>query len=618
MPGRRGGATRAERSDLLAMRNGGAGGRRTSLAALVQTLRLAWAASPADFVLVTALTTVGALAAPAAVALSRRLVDLVARAHLQAIPARMIMPAAVGLGLLGAAQRVLQGLQQSRQAVFASRVGWHAETLFLRKTAQSDLVRFDDPGWHDHVSRISQGLNYRPHSMTQNTIGLASAALTAAGMLGVLVSLDRWLLLFAFLSVLIPLPFQRRINRRMYKFHYEDTRKGRERWYYRVLLSDTRFAKDLRAFVLEDTFLARHRQGMQEYDREFRQLHRQSNLIGALTGLASGAALALAYLVVARRGAAGGLSPGDVTALVAAIASVTAQVNAISGSLIAIDEHAPFMAEFFEFIALPVSLVVSPRPVRLPARLDGISLENVTFTFADRSEPALRDLTLRVAAGEMLALVGDNGAGKTTLVKMLLRFYDPQRGSVRLGGVDLRDADPVEVRDRIGVLFQDYTSFSFSPRLNVGLGRSTRPAADGPVWEALRAARAEEIVRKMPDGLDAMLGRMFQGGQDLSGGEWQRLALARLIFRDADVWILDEPTSSLDPEAEAAVFKELKTQLRGRIGIVISHRFSTVRIADRIAVLDQGRLRELGTHDELMARGGRYAELFELQAAAYR
>jgi ATP-binding cassette subfamily B protein len=217
-----------------------------------------------------------------------------------------------------------------------------------------------------------------------------------------------------------------------------------------------------------------------------------------------------------------------------------------------------------------------------------------------------------------MALVGENGAGKSTLVKLLLRFYDADRGSVRVGGVDLRDMDPEALRSRIGVLFQDYASYELSVRENVMMGRPDSGGDDDQVLEALRNSRSEWLVKKMPNGLDSKVGRLFEGGHDLSGGEWQRLALARIMYRDADIWILDEPASSLDPEAEAAIFAELKENLKGRIGIVISHRFSTVRIADRIAVMADGQVTEVGTHDELLRAQGRYAQLFELQAAGYR
>jgi ABC-type multidrug transport system fused ATPase/permease subunit len=217
-----------------------------------------------------------------------------------------------------------------------------------------------------------------------------------------------------------------------------------------------------------------------------------------------------------------------------------------------------------------------------------------------------------------MALVGENGIGKSTFVKLLLRFYDADQGSVRVGGVDLKAMHPEALRGRIGALFQDYASYELSVRENVMMGRPDSGGGDDWVLEALRNARSEWLVKKMPNGLDSKVGRLFEGGHELSGGEWQRLALARVMYRDADIWILDEPTSSLDPEAEAAIFAELKDNLKGRIGIVISHRFSTVRIADRIAVIAGGQVTELGTHDELLRAEGRYAQLFDLQAAGYR
>jgi ATP-binding cassette subfamily B protein len=251
-----------------------------------------------------------------------------------------------------------------------------------------------------------------------------------------------------------------------------------------------------------------------------------------------------------------------------------------------------------------------------------VEFDNVTFSYPGGTEPAVAGLNLQIRSGELIALVGENGAGKSTLVKLLLRFYDPDQGSVRVGGVDLKDLEPEVLRGRIGVLFQDYASYELSVRENVVMGRPDgKPhdkANDERVMEALRDARSDWLLKKMPRGLDAKVGRLFEGGHDLSGGEWQRLALARIMYRDADIWILDEPTSSLDPEAEAAIFAELKENLKGRIGIVISHRFSTVRIADRIAVIADGHVTELGTHEELLRAQGRYAQLFELQAAGYR
>jgi ATP-binding cassette subfamily B protein len=284
-----------------------------------------------------------------------------------------------------------------------------------------------------------------------------------------------------------------------------------------------------------------------------------------------------------------------------------------------VDQHTTFLDDYFSFLAIDPLVPVPSAPHPEPDwHIDAIDFENVTFQYPGGTEPAVTGLSLHIRHGELIALVGENGAGKSTLVKLLLRFYDADQGSVRVGGVDLKTLDPDVLRRRIGVLFQDYATYELSVRENVVMGRPDGEVKDERVMEALRDARSEWLLKKMPKGLDAKVGRLFEGGHDLSGGEWQRLALARIMYRDADIWILDEPTSSLDPEAEAAIFAELKENLKGRIGIVISHRFSTVRIADRIAVIGDGHVTELGTHEELLRAGGRYAELFELQAAGYR
>jgi ABC-type multidrug transport system fused ATPase/permease subunit len=338
-----------------------------------------------------------------------------------------------------------------------------------------------------------------------------------------------------------------------------------------------------------------------------------------LTGLVTGTALALAYLFVASRGVGGSISPGGVVLVIGAFASVSGTLANISSTFVAVDQHTTFLDDYFSFLAIPPLLPVPADPRAAPRTpISGIDFDDVTFSYPGGTEPAVAGLSLRIKPGELLALVGDNGAGKSTLVKLLLRFYDVSKGTVRIGGVDVRDIDPEDLRNRIGVLFQDYATYELSVRENVVMGRPDGTPDDRKVLQALKDSRSEWLVNKMPKGLDSKVGRLFEGGHDLSGGEWQRLALARIMYRNADIWILDEPTSSLDPEAEAAIFAELKESLRGRIGIVISHRFSTVRIADRIAVVEGGHITELGTHDELIKAQGRYAHLFELQAAGYR
>jgi ATP-binding cassette subfamily B protein len=305
--------------------------------------------------------------------------------------------------------------------------------------------------------------------------------------------------------------------------------------------------------------------------------------------------------------------------VIGAFTAVSSTLANISSTFVAVDQHTTFLEDYFSFLGIDTLVPAPKQPKDLPpGPIDGIQFEHVKFQYPGGTEPAVADFDLVIRPGELLAIVGENGAGKSTVVKLLLRFYDVDGGAVKVGGVDVRDLAPETLRNRVGVLFQDYATYELSVRENVVMGRAGGLSDDERVRRALRDSRSEWLVSKMPKGLDSKVGRLFEGGHDLSGGEWQRLALARIMYRNADIWILDEPTSSLDPEAEAAIFAELKAHLHGRMGLVISHRFSTVRIADRIAVIADGRVKELGSHEELIRAKGRYAELFELQAAGYR
>jgi len=346
---------------------------------------------------------------------------------------------------------------------------------------------------------------------------------------------------------------------------------------------------------------------------------RLGSRMSLLSGFVTGTVLALAYVFVAVKGIHGTINPGAVVLVIGAFTSVAGTLGNISSTFVAVDQHTTFLDDYFSFLNVEQLVPVPTKPQVIPdVTVDGIEFDNVTFNYPGGTEPALIGLDLKIRKGELMALVGENGAGKSTLIKLLLRFYDVQEGAIRVGGIDVKDMDPKDLRNRIGVLFQDYATYELTVRENVVMGRPNGMTNDERVIKALQDSRSEWLVSKMPNGLDSKVGRLFEGGHDLSGGEWQRLALARIMYRNADIWILDEPTSSLDPEAEAAIFAELKENLKGRIGIVISHRFSTVRIADRIAVIDDGRVTELGTHEELLAAGNRYARLFELQASGYR
>jgi ATP-binding cassette subfamily B protein len=556
---------------------------------------------------------------PIAVYLGAVLVNRIAEARQQTLVWNDMLPIIIGLWVATGLQRAIGAYMGYGRNLFVRRVQLEAERRLLEQASKVDLGHFDNSDWHDRLARAKRDVSWRPGDLTWSVLGLSGNIVTIALMAGLLASLHYVLVVLALAAALLSLALERRVTAKLYEFFYKETPEEREREYLGDLLVQPRTTKEIRAYVIADYLLARHRDRSEELYRLREQMYRSGTRISMLTGLVTGTALALAYLFVAWQGIAGAIDPGGVVLVIGAFTSVSGTLGNISSTFVAVDQHTTFLEDYFSFLSIDPLLPVPAPPRDVPASLEaGIEFDHVTFTYPGGTEPAVADLSLHIRGGELIALVGENGAGKSTLVKLLLRFYDPTSGAVRLGGADLRDLDPEALRSRIGVLFQDYATYELSVRENVQMGRPGRIDDDSRVLTALEDARSDWLLKKMPKGLDAKVGRLFEGGHDLSGGEWQRLALARIMYRDADVWILDEPTSSLDPEAEAAIFAELKETLKGRIGIVISHRFSTVRIADRIAVIADGRVSELGSHEELIRANGRYAQLFELQAAGYR
>jgi ATP-binding cassette subfamily B protein len=586
---------------------------------LAQGLALAWAASPSALIKYSLLGMLSAAMPPITVYLGATLVNRIAEARLGSLQLEDLLPIVAGLWAATALQRAVGAYMGYGRNLFVRRVQLEAERRLLAQASKVDLGHFDNSNWHDRLARAKRDVSWRPGDLTWSVLGLSGNFVTIVLMAGLLASLHYILVVLALAAAVLSLALERRMTSRLYEFFYKETPEEREREYLGDLLVQPRTTKEIRAYVLSDYLLGRHHTLSEDLFRQREQMYRSATRISMLTGLVSGTTLALAYLFVAVEGVSGTIDPGGVVLVIGAFTSVAATLGNVSSTFVAVDQHTTFLDDYFSFLSIEPLLPVpaTPRPVPV-AFAEGIDFDNVTFSYPGGTKPAVAGLNLNIRSGELIALVGENGAGKTTLVKLLLRFYDVDQGSVRVGGVDLREVDPVALRSRIGVLFQDYASYELSVRDNVVMGRPGGTVDDGRVMEALRDSRSEWLVNRMPKGLDSKVGRLFEGGHDLSGGEWQRLALARIMYRDADIWILDEPTSSLDPEAEAGIFAELKENLKGRIGIVISHRFSTVRIADRIAVIADGRVTELGTHAELLRAGGRYSQLFELQAAGYR
>ena len=582
-------------------------------------MSLAWAASPRLLLLYSVLGMFNAIMPPISVYLASLLVNKIAEARVSALGFEDVIPIVVGLWLTFVIQRSVGAYIGLGRQLYVRRVELEAERRLLEKASKVDLGHFDNSDWHDRLARAKRDVNWRPGDLTWSILGLSGNIVTIILMAGLLASLHYLLVVLALAAAFLSLLLESRVTSKLYKYFYHETPEERERQYVGDLLVQPRNTKEVRAFVLADYLLGRHRRLSEELFKRRQKMLRMGSRMSVITGIVTGTILALAYVFVAVRGIEGTISPGAVVLVVGAFTSVSGTLGNISSTFVAVDQHTTFLDDYFSFLAIRTLLPVpsDPQPIPSPS-IGAIDFNNVEFTYPGGTEPALSGLNLHIKKGELMALVGENGAGKSTLIKLLLRFYDVQQGSIKVGGVDVRDMDPHELRNRIGVLFQDYANYELTVRENVLMGRPNGVTDDTKVIKALKDSRSEWLVNKMTNGLDSKVGRLFEGGHDLSGGEWQRLALARIMYRNADIWILDEPTSSLDPEAEAAIFAELKENLKGRIGIVISHRFSTVRIADRIAVIDDGRVTELGSHAELIAAKNRYAELFELQASGYR
>ncbi len=586
---------------------------------IARGIRISWDASPGAFVGIAVLSVLTSLMPPVLVWLGKHLIDLIVESLRTPLTFRDLLPTVIAIALVSGLSRALTAVQGTEHELFAYQVSHRAQSRFLERSASVDLGHFDNSDWHDRMARAKRDIGWRPFQLAYTTLGLGGNFVGMAGMLGLLATLHPILVALSLLSLVPLLTVQRRVNRRIYEWHFHITTDDREEEYVGELLSDPDTAKEIRAFGLVDHLLGRHADIHSRKYRALSRLYRRWEIVSVATGLVGGVIMATAYGFVAWRGLAGELTPGDLAAVVAAFTAVASQAGLVSSSLLQLDQHATFLDDYFSFLAierlLPVSDSAEPLPVDLTT---GLAFRDVRFSYPRATEEALSGIDLRVEPGQLIALVGENGAGKSTIVNLLLRFYDPTSGTVSLEGTDLRETDEADLRSRFGVLFQDFAKLQLSLRENVALGRVGSAATDDDIHAALESARANFLLKSLTDGLDSKVGRLFEGGHELSGGEWQRLALARLMFRQADIWILDEPTSNLDPAAEAAIFTELKEQLHGRMGIVISHRFSTVRVCDRIYVVEEGRVRESGSHDELIALGGRYAELFELQAAGYR
>lgn len=589
---------------------------------LNRAVRLVWQSAPGWTLVNLGLIIAQGLVPLAALFLTKQIVDTVA-AGLNAPDKTALFQQTLvwiilagGVALFSVLCRSLTELTEESQSLLVT------DAVSDRLHAQSiavDLEYYEDPRYFDTLHQAQAEAPFRPTRIVNGLIQLGQNGLSLLGIVCLLFSFNWWLALVLFL-VALPGAFVRVVfSRKYYDLKQEQIQTERKSWYFNDILTDSGHAKELRLFNLGSLFQKRFRDLRQELRQSRLALFRRRSLLDFFVQGAATAAIFGALAFIACQAITGTITIGGMVMYFQGFQSGFGFLQAILRGLAGLYEDSLFLANFYRFLDLKPAIQAPPRPEPVPKALRrGIVFQQVNFTYPGNSKPVLEEINLTIEPDRIIALVGENGSGKTTLIKLLCRLYDPGAGKITVDGIDLRRLDPICWRREISVIFQDYVRYHLKAWENIWLGNAQEEPDQARIVAAARLSGADPAIRRLPLEYDTVLGRWFQDGHELSSGEWQKVALARSFLHDAPIIVLDEPTSSLDALAEADLFRKFRRLVQGRSAVLISHRFSTVQMADYIYVLDKGRIIEHGPHLELLARAGHYARLYKAQAEHYQ
>lgn len=517
---------------------------------------------------------------------------------------------AISVVVLGRVSGLLDGLLGDRFANETSvRIMEHSATL--------DLEMFEDAEFYDKLERARRQTWTRV-SLMNDVLGQVQDTITIISFVVALVTFNPYLLILIFVSIIPSIYGELKFSGESYSLAFQWTSERRKIDYYRFIGASDETAKEVKIFGLSPFIIARFKQLVTDYYSANRKLSIRRAIWGALLSSAMTLSYYAAYIVIISQALGGLITLGSLTFLIGSFQQVQSLLQAIFMRFTSIAGDALYLKDLFDFFDIKPSVPKPLKPHPFPDKItQGFVFENVSFKYRNSSKWAVRNLSFSLSAGEKLALVGENGAGKTTVVKLLARLYEPTEGRILLDGVDLREYDVNELRKHIGVIFQDFVRYQMTLGENIATGNISQQDDKEAIVESAEKSQADTVARKLEQGYDQVIGRRFSEGVDLSGGEWQKVALARAYLRSAQVLILDEPTAALDARAEYDIFRRFTELTQGKSAVLISHRFSTVRMADKVLVLNKGERVEFGSHQELMELGGIYSELFTLQAQGY-
>lgn len=494
----------------------------------------------------------------------------------------------------------------------------HTSIEIMKHASTLDLDQFEDSIFYDKLERARQQTVGRTILLSQ-VMSQVQDFITIGFLAAGLIVFNPWLIVLLFVAIVPAFLGESYFNDRSYALNRGQTPERRELDYVRYLGASDETAKEVKIFNLSGFFINRFSELSKQFYRDNRKLIIQRSIWGTFFAMLGSAGYYGAYVFIILRTVNGQISIGELTFLAGSFRQLRGLLEGILTRFTAVSQGAIYLRDFFDFFQIKPKIILSDKPLIFPVPIKyGFTFEDVGFKYVNSDRWANRHLSFTLFAGEKLALVGENGAGKTTLVKLLARLYDPTEGRILLDHIDLKKYDLTELRLQVGVIFQDYLKYQMTLAQNIAVGNIGQKENRSLIVKSAKQSLADILAAKLPDQYDQMLGKRFMQGVELSGGEWQKVALARAYMKEAQLLILDEPTAALDARAENEVFQRFADLTKGKSAVLISHRFSTVRMADRILVLDKGEIIELGSHEELLEKEGRYAELFHLQAQGYK